>query len=117
MSKSRVARLRERKELPYGMWTTETGTEVLFNRSYTPIWARHLGVFKPVEFTEYKWIDNIKYQDFFFNDGTSPFRPFGHVKKVRDLVTNIRDLFVADEPIPMGDKIFKYGTRDARRAV
>ena len=115
LTKRELVRQQQRKTYPYGMWTTETGEEILFNRSYQPIFARHLGVSQPTMFTEHKWITNIKYQDFFFNDSTSPFKSFGQVKKTRDLVLGILSIFLLNTPIPDTDEVWKYGSRDSRR--
>jgi hypothetical protein len=54
-----------RYRLPYGMWTTEDGEEVIFNRDYRPIWSRHLGVYdaRPVNYD--RWIENIKDSKYF----------------------------------------------------
>jgi hypothetical protein len=115
LTKRELVRQQQRRTYPYGMWTTETGEEILFNRSYSPILIRHLGVYDPMPIEEHRWIHNIKYQDFFFNDGTSPFKPFGQVKRVRDLVEWIRAVFLINMPIPDNDKVWKYGSRDSRR--
>lgn len=64
---TRVAELQHR--LPYGMWTCSDGREVLFNRSYQPIWERYPG--KPAKIANPEWIDWEK-EKFFFNDWNSP---------------------------------------------
>jgi hypothetical protein len=54
---------RQRRSLPYGMWTCANGRELLFNRSYRPIWQRLRGgvVYKAdpgewVPFTEERFL-------------------------------------------------------------
>ena len=54
---------------PYGIWTTEDGREVLFNRDYQPIWQRRSG--EPPEPADRKeWVKGILSQRWFYKDGT-----------------------------------------------
>lgn len=61
-----------RLTLPYGMWTTEQGTKVLFNRNYQPIW-----VMQPSgEVTEANrdwWVPDIVTQEWYYNDDCPPY--------------------------------------------
>ncbi len=55
--------------LPYGKWTCADGREVLFNRSYMPIWERHHGVTRPILQSE-----RVKFvhQKHFYTESSSP---------------------------------------------
>ena len=54
--------------LPYGVWTSADGRQVLFNRRYHPIWQRDTaGNVKVADADErVEW----KTQNYFYNDGT-----------------------------------------------
>jgi hypothetical protein len=43
-SKKHERRALEAQTLPYGAWLAADGSEVLFNRSYFPIWSRKDGI-------------------------------------------------------------------------
>jgi hypothetical protein len=61
-----------RLRCPYGKWTCADGREVLFNRQYWPILERRPGeTAKTANPTE--WI-HWKEQDYFFDDGNSPWQ-------------------------------------------
>jgi hypothetical protein len=80
---------RMRAELPYGLWTEEDGSQVLFNRDYHPIWRRKPdgtvgGVDDPIGPNGKRWIYWIS-QDHFFNDGNPPWRN----EKTRDFCFRI----------------------------
>jgi hypothetical protein len=57
--------------LPYGMWTTESGREILFNRDYVPIWERRDGG-PPIPAEKREWVAGIIKDKtiFFYKDGT-----------------------------------------------
>jgi len=63
-----------RNTLPYGVWTCEDGTKVLFNRAYEPIFKMspegNVNRADPME-----WIKWVK-QEYFYNDSNPPFRYF-----------------------------------------
>jgi hypothetical protein len=60
--------------LPYGKWTCITGREVLFNRSYWPIWER-AGPDAPVSpACPGKWVEGIVKSEHYYDDYTSPRR-------------------------------------------
>lgn len=104
-----------RKTLPYGMWTTKTGEEVLFNRHYHPIWSRKQGEKEPTRFTETQWIKDIAQHDYFFNDGTSPFLKGKAAKQVESLLHNVLDVFISEKPIESIDNVWQYGKQGSRR--
>ena len=57
--------------VPYGLWITESGREVLFNRSYWPILERRQGEpAKPARPSE--WVEGIVQSDYFFDDWPAP---------------------------------------------
>src|SRR6267378_6694541 len=58
-----------RWRMPYGMWTTADGREILFNRDYQPIWQRRPGC--TAKQIEPQWIDYVK-ERWFFDDGNPP---------------------------------------------
>lgn len=53
--------------MPYGAWTDAAGREILFNRSYEPLWTRQNGVVSPIDPTD--WIAGIKVQRWFYQGG------------------------------------------------
>ena len=56
-----------KSELPYCMWTCGNGRQVLFNRSYRPIWERAaLGTAEPANRTE--WMQNIVREEHYYTD-------------------------------------------------
>jgi hypothetical protein len=60
-----------RASLPYGMWTQEDGTEVLFNRSYRPMWKRT----PEGEVSKTSgWVDEIVKVQHYYDDWTPPYR-------------------------------------------
>jgi hypothetical protein len=65
-----------RRELPYGIWRENDGSEVLFNRGYNPIWRRRPDgsvrrVRDPIGPNGKMWIHWVS-QDHFFNDACTP---------------------------------------------
>jgi hypothetical protein len=74
----KTGRARTRKvimhdEWPYGLWTCASGREIIFNRSYWPIWQRIDGVVtRNANLCE--WVDGIVEQKFFYDDASSPWR-------------------------------------------
>ncbi|MEJ7778895.1 MAG: hypothetical protein WKF68_04825 [Daejeonella sp.] len=57
--------------LPYGKWICTEGTEVLFNRDYSPIWLRKVdGTVNSID--EDTWIDYLDEPDFYFADNNTP---------------------------------------------
>lgn len=57
--------------LPYGKWTCENGTEVLFNRDYLPIWTRETNR-KVNTIDPDTHINYIGEPEFYFGDGNAP---------------------------------------------
>lgn len=65
-----LRRLRHR--MPYGKWTCADGREVLFNRDYKPIWQKMPG--QPAEAADAEERVPFKKQEWFYQDGTQPWR-------------------------------------------
>jgi hypothetical protein len=61
-----------RVTLPYGKWTTEDGTEVLFNRKYQPIWVKHPDG-KVDSAARDWWVSNIVKQEWYYDDSNRPY--------------------------------------------
>jgi len=59
----------ERARPPYGKWTCEDGSQVLFNRSYRPIYQRSPDGFVS-EADPRKWVESIVSDVFFWDDST-----------------------------------------------
>jgi hypothetical protein len=95
-----------RATLPYGMWTTESGEEVLFNREYRPIWRRKLNEMPATPIKEFEWVEDIKSTKFFFDDSTSPFgktatcKVSATAKKMRFNLSKVLDFFICNQPMP-----------------
>mgnify|MGYP000117201647 CR=1 FL=1 len=104
-----------RKALPYGMWTTKTGEEVLFNRDYDAIWVRQTGKLEPMPVKDPQWVNDVVYQDYFFNDDSSPFDPKTPAKEVRKLLDDVLDAFSSNKPVEDVDNVWKYGKRASRK--
>lgn len=60
-----------RRVLPYGIWTTADGREVVFNREYQPILQRINGVNSHANPRE--WITDIVKKVYLYDDNTNPF--------------------------------------------
>jgi hypothetical protein len=92
--------------LPYGMWTCADGREVLFNRSYKPIWQR-----RPDQLAERadlnEWVKEIKKQEWFYDDIT----PEGRKKA---LATAALVKFIGFEMTKSADGAKTYRATEAR---
>ncbi|NJL24816.1 MAG: hypothetical protein HC902_06375 [Calothrix sp. SM1_5_4] len=87
----RSTRLPMRLSLPYGKWTCEDGSEVLFNRDYKPLWAK-LPNGEVIDIEPETWIKSTDCS-YFFDDGNPPWAK----KKTREICAGIlRDWGVAD---------------------
>jgi hypothetical protein len=88
-----------RHRLPYGMWTTEAGEEVIFNRDYRPIWTRHLGVYdaRPVNYD--RWIDNIKHSKFFAKNHVHGLQDDATGRRIRSTLENAVIAFIHHKPV------------------
>lgn len=53
-----------RHSTPYGVWTLEGGTWVIFNRDYVPIWVWELD--KPARTTRPHWVTDYVKQQYFW---------------------------------------------------
>lgn len=56
--------------LPYGKWTCANGREVLFNRSYEPLFSRINGVVSKANRRE--WVEGIVRHEHYYDDFRSP---------------------------------------------
>lgn len=72
-----------RVTLPYGKWTTEDGTEVLFNRKYQPIWVKHPNKKANIAAPDW-WVPGIVKQEFYYDESNSPYNR--RSKRTRDSV-------------------------------
>ena len=70
-----------RVTLPYGKWTTEDGTEVLFNRKYQPIWVRHTNKKADIAALDW-WVPGIVKQEFYYDESNPPYGR--RLKRTRD---------------------------------
>lgn len=71
--------LARRYALPYGIWVTECGRMVLFNRFYEPIFERAAdGTRKEADPTE--WVKGVKEQRWFYADRPSESESVKHRK-------------------------------------
>lgn len=79
--------------LPYGKWTCEDGSEVLFNRDYCPLWKRAPdGTVSPM--SPNTWVEhNDKNEEWFFTDGD---RPVDSKKSLRRCLAVLREWGVED---------------------
>ena len=83
-----------RKELPYGLWTTDEH-EVLFNRSYHPIWQRNKNNYQDVApVKEHAWIP-FKTEQHFFTDSNPPWKSVATERRCK----NILNKFVSSDSI------------------
>lgn len=74
-----------RKKLPYGIWVTDTH-EVLFNRSYHPIWRRNKDSYDNVEkINEHEWV-HFNAQAWYFNDSNPPWTNAKTEKKCMEVL-------------------------------
>jgi hypothetical protein len=82
-----------RRELPYGVWTTAGGGQILFNRDYSPIWQRSANA-AAIRIAAWRWVDWAQ-QNYFFDDDNAPFHD-GATKKI---CARIVADFIAGKPI------------------
>jgi hypothetical protein len=55
-------------DLPYGIWTTKDGRQVLFNRFYEPLFERAAGELLAVAANPTEWVKDIQRQRWFYVD-------------------------------------------------
>ena len=60
-----------RLKLPYGKWTLQDGTEILFNKDYCPLWLRKPGG-KAESVNHRGWVDNEREIEFYFDESNQP---------------------------------------------
>ena len=65
-------------DLPYGVWSTLNGREILFNRKYVPLWQR-MGGETPRRADPTEWVAFAQ-QEWFYDDKTADKR--GAARKV-----------------------------------
>jgi hypothetical protein len=71
------------KRLPYGVWICADGREVMFNRSYAPMWERASAGAETKPADPNEWVKDIIQQKFFYTDWTSPKRKPATAKRLR----------------------------------
>jgi len=86
---------RQRRELPYGVWTLADGGQVLFDRDYFPIWQRSpdAGV-AAIRVAAWRWVDWTQ-QNHFFDDDNAPF----HDDATKKTCARILADFITGKPI------------------
>jgi hypothetical protein len=77
--------------LPYGVWTTKDGTEILFSRSYHPLYRRKPG--EPATPDKPRWVHDIARCNYFYDDGS--------YKSVSKQLRRIERDFVEGKPIEL----------------
>lgn len=80
-----------RSYLPYGIWTTEDGREVLFNRGYVPIWERSREQKIAVPANPREWVKKIATQDWFYDDSNAPYGERPNKRSLMRCVRVLRD--------------------------
>ena len=95
-----------REHLPYGLWTCKHGREVLFNRSYWPIWERWPGEFA-VRANPEEFVLDIVSQAYFFDDAD-------RIDYNNALHTRLRKILVDFIGVPAGTpyEAFKFRFKD-----
>jgi len=79
---------------PYGKWFCEDGSEVLFNRDYTPIWSRRKdGSIERID--PAKRIDYID-TEFYYDDRTAPYY-YGNTKTLRSCEAILKEWGLDDQ--------------------
>jgi hypothetical protein len=63
-----AARWRRWNDLPYGIWTTADGRQVLFNRFYEPLLQRAAGDLLALPADPTEWVRDIQLQRWFYVD-------------------------------------------------
>ena len=58
-----------RWSMPYGLWRTAGGREILFDRRYKPLVERH-STGSPSLASPIEWVTDIVHQEWFYDDGT-----------------------------------------------
>jgi hypothetical protein len=68
---------------PYGMWTTGSGRQLIFDRDYRPLWERLPdGTCQAADPRE--WVEDITRREFFFwNDLIDPYQDYKGMKRLR----------------------------------
>lgn len=59
-----------RRTLPYGIWTCESGRQVVFNREYQPILQCENGVYSYANQSE--WVKDMVKTEYLYHDGNNP---------------------------------------------
>jgi hypothetical protein len=104
------------KACPYGQWTCANGRQVLFNRSYWPILERTGEDGPVIAANPDERIDWIK-QDYFFDDGNSPWRRgrFGNTKAAKKTLERINAVLMEWEVGELGPPPLRVTTTDDNR--
>lgn len=77
--------------IPYGIWTCESGRQVLFNRGYCPILERD-GPDAPARAANPKEWVSFKDQKWFFSDSDTPWGAFVPARQRRKALARVLDI-------------------------
>jgi hypothetical protein len=67
----------------YGVWTCAGGRQILFTRSYRPVFERPSPDAPAVAAEPGEWVENIEGEEFFYDDWSAPKRRPETIKKLR----------------------------------
>ncbi|MCY4259433.1 MAG: hypothetical protein OXC91_04125 [Rhodobacteraceae bacterium] len=116
-----------RLKLPYGVWTEEDGSKVLFSRDYKPLWRLTDGK-KAERLQPWLWIKSIDRQ-YFWDDRN---RPWGSVRRLEEeenwlhgfgihclpkLVDTLPDLIFDSNLRTVGDAVERLAERERVAAI
>jgi hypothetical protein len=95
----------QHSELPYGVWRRHDGSEVLFNRSYSPLYERASTYATdnicPHPVGRWVWINDIDKEIFFYNDSCSPNRKDATGRETIKRCMAVKDAFFSGGVIDM----------------
>jgi hypothetical protein len=81
--------------LIYGVWLLADGSEVMFSRSYHPLWVRRPGELATKWVNPDPWVHNIQRSEYFWDDVS--------YRRIKHLLRRIEEDFVAGRPIDLTD--------------
>jgi hypothetical protein len=98
--------------LPYGMWTLEDGTEVLYTRDYKPIWWRSID--GKVSTREPEWVQGIvpNKSTSFFNDSNPPWKNAKSRELCEEVLLNWKVAGLKPKLLQMLHDLIAGGTSD-----
>jgi hypothetical protein len=77
------------RRFPYGLWTCADGRQILFDRSYAPLWQR-LPDDEVASADPYEWVAHIVRQEHFFSDLPEWHRQYLGMKRLRAVLVEWR---------------------------